>query len=263
MQIQLYQVDAFTSEVFSGNPAAVCPLEFWLSDKKMQSIAAENNLSETAFFVRGENDYEIRWFTPVTEVDLCGHATLASGFIIFNYLDPTANKIIFQSKSGPLLVHRSENMIRLDFPSQPPRPCVPPKNLIRGLGTQPDEILESEDFLAVFENEELIRGLHPDMNLLKGIGLRGVIATAAATVGGGAVDFVSRCFFPQYGIDEDPVTGSAHCALTPYWAGRLGKTTLKARQISNRGGELFCQLQGDRVEISGNAVLYLSGEIQI
>jgi PhzF family phenazine biosynthesis protein len=261
MQNPLYQVDAFTSEVFSGNPAAVCPLESWLDDKNMQSIATENNLSETAFFVRGECDYEIRWFTPVAEVDLCGHATLASGFIIFNYLNPTANEIIFQSKSGPLKVHKSGDMIHLDFPSQPPNPCVPPKNLIRGLGAQPDEILESEDFVVVFAKEELIRKLHPDMNLLKGIGLRGVIATAAAE--DSAVDFVSRCFFPQYGIDEDPVTGSAHCALTPYWAGRLGKTTLKARQISKRGGELFCQLQGDHVEISGNAVLYLAGEIQI
>jgi PhzF family phenazine biosynthesis protein len=259
MQNQLYQVDAFTSKVFSGNPAAVCPLESWLDDNKMQSIATENNLSETAFFVRGDNDYEIRWFTPVAEVDLCGHATLASGYIIFNYLEPAADEIVFQSKSGPLFVSRSKKMIHLDFPSQPPKPCTTPKNLIKGLGIQPDEILESEDFVAIFTKEEMIHELRPDMNLLKSIGLRGVITTALAE--DSTVDFVSRCFFPQYGIDEDPVTGSAHCALTPYWTSRLGKTTLKARQISKRGGELLCQLKGDRVDISGNAVLYLAGEI--
>jgi len=259
MKIPIYQIDAFTGSVFGGNPAAVCPLERWLDESVMQAIAQENNLSETAFFVKEEEDYRIRWFTPVAEVDLCGHATLASGFVVFNYLDVTRGKISFQSRSGPLRVARKEELLSMDFPSHPPRSCSPPRELLHGLGAEPLEVLCSEDYFIVFENERDVRGLLPDMGILKRLDLRGVIVSAP----GDEADFVSRFFAPALGIDEDPVTGSAHCALTPYWSQRLGKADLHAYQVSRRGGELFCTDRGDRVIISGRAVRYMEGTIAI
>jgi PhzF family phenazine biosynthesis protein len=225
----------------------------------MQLIARENNLSETAFFVIEQGHYRIRWFTPVEEVDLCGHATLASAFIIFTELDPNVSALLFDSRSGPLRVERTGEMLSLDFPSQPPSACDPPAELVKGLGMSPAAVLKSSDYLVVFDHEEDIRSMRPDMSLLKKVDLRGVIVTAP----GIRSDFVSRFFAPRLGIDEDPVTGSAHCALTPYWAGRLGKKDLHALQISKRGGELFCHDMGERVFISGRAVKYMQGNITI
>jgi PhzF family phenazine biosynthesis protein len=259
MNIPIYQVDAFSSEVFSGNPAAVCPLPHWLDVRSMQLIARENNLSETAFFVIERDHYRIRWFTPVEEVDLCGHATLASAFIIFTELDPEISNVLFDSRSGPLRVERTGEMLSLDFPSQPPSECDPPAELVKGLGMKPAAVLKSSDYFVVFDHEDDIRSLRPNMALLKKVDLRGVIVTAP----GIRSDFVSRFFAPRLGIDEDPVTGSAHCALTPYWASRLGKKDLHALQVSERGGELFCHDMGERVFISGRAVKYMQGNITI
>lgn len=259
MEIPIYQVDAFASSVFSGNPAAVCPLDTWLPDDLMQAIARENNLSETAFFVPEGDAHRIRWFTPAAEVDLCGHATLASAYVILKLIDTTRAQVRFLSRSGLLVVSLKAELLTMDFPSQPPRQCEVPPMLISGLGREPVEIMCSEDYFAVYENEEDIRSLDPDMTALCGIGMRGVIVTAP----GRNVDFVSRFFAPRLGIPEDPVTGSAHCALIPYWSERLGKKKLHARQISTRGGELFCNDLGERVEISGHAALYMSGTIKI
>lgn len=259
MDIPIYQVDAFTSSVFSGNPAAVCPLEEWLSDSIMQAIARENNLSETAFFVPEGDVYRIRWFTPEAEVDLCGHATLATAYVILNLMDRARSEVQFLSRSGQLCVSLKGNILTMDFPSQPPRQCEIPPMLISGLGKEPVEILCSEDYFAVYESEDDVRRLEPDMAALCSIGLRGVIVTAP----GKNADFVSRFFAPRLGIPEDPVTGSAHCALIPYWSDRLGKNDLHARQISRRGGELFCRDLGARVEISGYAALFMSGTIII
>jgi PhzF family phenazine biosynthesis protein len=257
MKIPLYQIDAFTGRVFGGNPAAVCPLQEWLDDGVLQAIAQENNLSETAFFVPVEDGYHIRWFTPVAEVDLCGHATLASAHVIFNIMDSSRSRVSFRSRSGILTVSKEAGLLAMDFPSQPPRPCDAPAGLLEGLGKKPLEVLCSEDFFVVFSNEEEVRGLEPDMAKLKNLPLRGVIVTAP----GGEADFVSRFFAPKYGIPEDPVTGSAHCALTPYWAATLKKKALKAHQVSKRGGELFCSDHGKRVLIAGRAVKYLEGTI--
>ncbi len=259
MNIPIYQVDAFSSDVFSGNPAAVCPLPLWLDVRTMQLIARENNLSETAFFVIEKDHYRIRWFTPVEEVDLCGHATLACAFIIFTELDQKISKVLFDSRSGPLLVERKGDMLCLDFPSQPPVQCNPPPELIKGLGIRPVEVLKSADYFAVYDSEEDILALSPGMDLLKRVDLRGVIVTAP----GSCSDFVSRFFAPRLGIDEDPVTGSAHCALIPYWSKRLGKKDLHALQVSARGGELFLRDMGERVIISGRAVKYMQGIITI
>lgn len=259
MEIPIYQIDAFSNRIFAGNPAAVCPLEEWLEDSVLQAIAQENNLSETAFFVAEENGYHIRWFTPVAEVDLCGHATLASAFVIFNYLETSSSQITFRSRSGRLTVVQEEELISMDFPSQPPVPCEAPKELLDGLKKEPLEILCSEDYFVVFSNEKAIVELKPDMALLKKLDLRGVIVTAK----GDEVDFVSRFFAPRFGIDEDPVTGSAHCALTPYWAKRLSKKEVHAHQVSQRGGELFCKDCGDRVVIAGRAVTFMEGSITI
>jgi PhzF family phenazine biosynthesis protein len=259
MNIPIYQVDAFSSNVFSGNPAAVCPLPHWLDERTMQLIARENNLSETAFFVIEQDHYHIRWFTPVEEVDLCGHATLASAFIIFTELDPNISHVLFDSRSGPLRVEHAGKMLSLDFPSQPPSACDPPAELIKGLGMKPAAVLKSADYFVVFDHEDDIRSMRPDMALLKKVDLRGIIVTAP----GIRSDFVSRFFAPRLGIDEDPVTGSAHCALTPYWAHRLGKKELHAFQVSERGGELFCREMGERVLISGQAVKYMQGNITI
>ena len=259
MKIPIYQIDAFASRVFSGNPAAVCPLESWLDDSVLQAIAQENNLSETAFFIPLEDGYHIRWFTPVAEVDLCGHATLATAFVVFTHLEPNGVEVSFNSRSGRLTVTRDDDLLTMDFPSLPPVPCEAPNVLVKGLGREPAEVLCSEDYVAVFSAENDIRDLRPDFEMLKELDLRGVAATAR----GRNVDFVSRFFAPKYGIDEDPVTGSAHCSLTPYWAGRLHKRDLRAHQVSKRGGELFCRDCGDRVKISGRAVAYMEGSITV
>jgi len=259
MNIPIYQVDAFTANVFSGNPAAVCPLVQWLDEKTMQLIAWENNLSETAFFIRDGENFSIRWFTPVEEVDLCGHATLASAFVIFTELAPKSSKVVFTSKSGPLRVERTGEMLSMDFPSQPPVECAWPAELIHGLGVKPIAVLKSADYFVVYAHEEDVRTLRPNMDLLKKVDLRGVIVTAP----GICSDFVSRFFAPRLGIDEDPVTGSAHCALIPYWSGILKKKNLHAYQVSERGGELFCKDAGERVIISGHAVKYMQGNITI
>jgi PhzF family phenazine biosynthesis protein len=260
MNLTIYQVDAFTNKVFGGNPAAVCPLEDWLDAELMQKIALENNLSETAFFVKKDDVYEIRWFTPTFEIDLCGHATLASAFVIFNCLKLEDKVIKFHShKSGELSVEKKDNLLILDFPSRPPVVCETPKGLIEAIGKMPKEVLKSRDYFLVYENEQEILDIKPNFSKLLEIDTHAVIVTAK----GDSCDFVSRFFAPEVGVFEDPVTGSSHCNLIPYWAEKLGKNELFGRQISPRGGELFCELKGDRVKIGGNAVLYLKGEIFI
>ncbi|MBN1406483.1 MAG: PhzF family phenazine biosynthesis protein [Calditrichaceae bacterium] len=255
----MYQIDAFTDKVFTGNPAAVCPLDEWLDDEMMQHIAQENNLAETAFFVRNKDEYQIRWFTPTKEVDLCGHATLASAYVIFKHLDKTIDTIKFTSTSGPLYVNQENGKIALDFPSIPPVDCKMPAYLTQALGSEPDNIMSCNNYLAVFASEKQIADISPDFSLLCKLDLQGVIITAP----GKNEDFVSRYFAPKYGIPEDPVTGSAHCTLIPYWAERLNKTHLTAKQISRRSGKLFCTDLGDRVKIAGYAVEYLSGNIEV
>ena len=260
MNYPIYKIDAFARDIFSGNPAAVCPLEHWLPDPVMQSIAAENNLPETAFFIRDKERFRIRWFSPKCEADLCGHATLATAFVLFNELGYGNDTIFFDSRSGELRVTRAgDGLLELDFPSQSPVPCAAPGELIEGLGRSPQEVLLADDYIAVFRHPEDVSALVPDMSLLSLLDARGVAATAP----GHDVDFVSRFFVPKYGIDEDPVTGSVHCALTPYWSARFGKKTLRARQISARGGELFCTDRGNRIGIAGMAVKYLEGVITI
>ncbi|NIQ94603.1 MAG: PhzF family phenazine biosynthesis protein, partial [Desulfuromonadales bacterium] len=225
----------------------------------MQNIAAENNLSETAFFVGADGSYDLRWFTPVTEVDLCGHATLASGYVIFNELEPHLEEARFSTRSGELVVRRNNDELVMDFPSQPPAPCVVPPGLTEGLRSVPSEVLASADLLAVFENEAQVRAIKPKFSMLKRMPFRGVIATAP----GDDCDFVSRFFAPNVGVDEDPVTGSAHCALAPYWAQRLDKPELLARQVSSRGGTLHCAVDDERVFIAGRCAEYLKGEISL
>ncbi|HLX72654.1 MAG TPA: PhzF family phenazine biosynthesis protein [Verrucomicrobiae bacterium] len=258
MKIPCFIVDAFASKPFQGNPAAVCPLENWLDDVVMQNIAAENNLSETAFFVPRDSGYDLRWFTPAVEIDLCGHATLASAFILFSEMANSGNAVSFHSRSGILKVMRNADLLTLDFPSRPPAPCAVPEPLIRGLGKQPIEVLKARDYFAVYGSEDEVRSLKPDFALLGTLDEK-VIVTAPGT----DCDFVSRFFAPTAGVPEDPVTGSAHCTLIPYWAKRLHKTKLFARQVSRRGGELFCKLSGERVLIGGKAVLYSRGQIEI
>jgi PhzF family phenazine biosynthesis protein len=255
----MYQVDAFTDRLFAGNPAAVCPLERWLDDETMQSIAAENNLSETAFFVAAGDGYHLRWFTPATEVDLCGHATLASGHVVLRVLEPSRSAVAFETRSGRLEVARSGELLVMDLPAYPPRPAQAPTGLIEALGREPEAVLAANYLMAVYPDEVAVRDLRPDFAVMERIGLDEVIVTAP----GVDCDLVSRFFAPGYGIDEDPVTGSAHCTLVPYWAGRLAKHRLHARQVSRRGGELFCELKGDRVSIAGASVLYLEGEIEV
>ena len=259
MKLPFYQIDAFTSEVFSGNPAGVCPLDSWLDDATMLAIAAENNLSETAFLVRGGPGYKLRWFTPETEVDLCGHATLASAFVIFTYLGGSDDAVRFETASGVLTVKRQGELLAMDFPSRVAHPCAVPEALVRGLGLEPSEVLLARDYLAVYDSEEQIRSLRPDMPELSKLDALGIIASAP----GSDCDFVSRFFAPRVGIPEDPVTGSSHCTLIPYWAGRTGKSELHARQLSRRGGELFCVNMGERVSIAGRAVTYLEGTIHV
>jgi len=258
MKITYFEVDAFASKPFHGNPAGVCPLPAWLDDATMQNIAAENNLSETAFFVPRGDDYDLRWFAPAVEIDLCGHATVASAFILFSELGRRGDSVRFHSKSGPLIVTRNKDILTLDFPSRPPRPCTTPDALIRGLSRKPREVLKARDYFALFATEDEVRSLQPDFALLGTLDEK-VIVTAPGT----DCDFVSRFFAPTVGVPEDPVTGSAHCTLIPYWSERLGKKKMFARQVSKRGGELFCELAGDRVLIGGKAVLYSRGEIEI
>lgn len=259
MRIPLYQIDAFTGRLFRGNPAAVCPLEEWLEDEQMQAIAAENNLSETAFFVRRGEGYQLRWFTPKVEVDLCGHATLASAFVILSYLEPAREEVRFETRSGELVVRRNGDLLAMDFPAREPWRCECPVTLSQALGKPPLEVWEARDYMAVYESEDEVRALAPDMGALVVVGHFAVIVTAP----GREADFVSRFFAPAAGVPEDPVTGSAHCTLVPYWARRLGKTQLQARQVSARGGELFCVYRGERVTIAGRAVRYLEGTIHL
>ena len=259
MMLPIYQVDAFASELFRGNPAAVVPLEEWLPDTVLLSIALENNLSETAYLVPDRNGYDIRWFTPVVEVALCGHATLASAHVVFSELGFDGETIEFQSKSGPLTVKCGGSGYIMDFPAEPSDSCDVPKPLTEGLGLEPDLVMKGTDYLAVVSTQLQIEKLAPDFRKLARLKSRGLIVTAP----GDDCDFVSRCFFPQTGIDEDPVTGSAHCQMTPYWVDRLGKSKLVARQLSARGGEVICKMQGDRVLLEGQAVKYLEGKIEI
>jgi PhzF family phenazine biosynthesis protein len=259
MKIRQYQVDAFALRAFEGNPAAVCPLKEWLSDDLLQAIAEENNLSETAFFVALEKGFELRWFTPLREVDLCGHATLATAHVLFQVLGYDRPVVSFKTRSGELRVRRNHDLLEMDFPSLPPEPCSIHDDLIRGLGQTPVEVLAADDYLAVFDNEEMVRAITPDYVLLGQLDLRGVIISAL----GNDADFVSRFFAPKYGIPEDPVTGSAHCTLTPYWAGKLNKQRLEARQLSRRGGSISCTLEKDRVLLSGSAFIFMEAEINV
>jgi PhzF family phenazine biosynthesis protein len=260
MQLPLYQIDAFTRRRFGGNPAAVCPLPEWLPADQMQAIAAENNLAETAFIVGGAGAYDLRWFTPTIEVDLCGHATLASAHLILSELEPDRQIVTFQTRSGALTVERSgDGLLTMDFPSSPPEPCEPPAALVEALGAAPRETLRSLYYVAVLEDQQAVLALQPRMDALLRLDRIGLSVTAP----GAEVDFVSRFFAPQAGIPEDPVTGSAHCVLTPYWSARLGKRRLEARQISSRVGELICEDRGARTLIAGYAVTYLAGTIWI
>lgn len=259
MDLSIYQIDAFSSCVFEGNPAAVCPLDEWLPDETMQSIAEENNLSETAFFVPKNDGFHIRWFTPASEVDLCGHATLGSAYVLFNILGYKNEAIQFDSKSGILVVTKQDDWLTLDFPKQPPVYCETPKEIVEAFNKEPIECMMSEDIIAVFENEIDIESANPDFEQLKKLDSRGVIITAKSM----RYDFVARFFAPKYGIPEDPVTGSAYTQLAPYWASKLGKQKFKAKQLSSRGGELYCEILGDRVLISGKATKYMEGKITI
>jgi len=264
MRIPFYHVDAFASRPFAGNPAAVCPLEAWLSDATLQAIAAEHNLSETAFYVARGTHYELRWFTPEVEVDLCGHATVGSAHVIFDVRrENSGTRVTFQSKSGELGVERTleqgSPLYALDFPARPPQPCDAPPGLIAALGATPREVLAARDLLCVFGSEDEVLALKPDFAKIAALDHFAVIVTAP----GKDCDFVSRFFAPAKGINEDPVTGSAHCTLIPYWSARLGKTELFARQRSQRGGELWCRHRGDRVSIAGRAVLYSEGVIEL
>ena len=259
MEISMYQIDAFASELFKGNPAAVCPLDEWLPDEVMQSIAEENNLSETAFFVAADHGFHIRWFTPKSEVDLCGHATLASAYVLFRVLGHPEDRIDFESRSGILTVTQDDDWLTLDFPAQPPVPCDIPEEIVRAFHAAPKECLKSEDLLVVFERESVVRSANPDFSQLMKLDLRGVIITAKSD----RWDFIARFFAPKYGIPEDPVTGSAYTQLVPYWAAKIGPKRFHAKQVSSRGGELICEMVDDRVFISGKAIPFMEGKITI
>ncbi|WP_282074823.1 PhzF family phenazine biosynthesis protein [Maribacter aquivivus] len=262
MKQKIYQIDAFTTKLYGGNPAAVCILDSWLDTELMQTIAAENNLAETAFAVNKNDHYELRWFTPEIEVDLCGHATLATAYVIFNYYDFTENTLRFISpRSGELLVQKNnEGLLTMDFPTDDLIPVPEQLNISKAIGKQPLETFKGKtDYLLIYNTQEEIEAITPDFFLLNELECRGVIVSSK----GNDVDFVSRFFAPQCGIPEDPVTGSAHTTLTPYWSPKLNKKTLSAKQLSERGGELECEFHGDRVKISGHGVCYLVGEIEI
>ena len=259
MKLPIYQVDAFASKVFEGNPAAVCPLDEWIPDTNMQNIAMENNLSETAFFVRQEDGYRLRWFTPTTEVDLCGHATLASAHVLFEHLGYDKQKIQFASNSGELIVRQREGRLVMNFPTSDLNESKPPNFLEEAVGIPAQKLYRDTDYLYVVESEEQVRNLEPDIRQLKQANVRGIIVTAP----GGEFDFVSRFFAPAAGVDEDPVTGSTHTMLTPYWSKRLKKNELVGRQVSQRGGTVYCIDLGDRVELEGTAITFMQGEIEV
>jgi PhzF family phenazine biosynthesis protein len=261
MRIPIFQIDAFTKRRFAGNPAAVMPQERFLADASLQSIAAENNLAETAFLVREGEDYRLRWFTPTIEVPLCGHATLASAAVVMERLEPGRRAVVFQSASGPLRVHSVRSGFVMDFPAGGLESVSSPPTLAAALGAVPVEVFANAySYLALVESAAVLRALAPDMAAVAGINRSGVIATAP---GDGGYDFVSRYFAPAKGIPEDPVTGSAHCMLAPYWAKRLGKTEFRAFQASHRGGEIICRLLGERVELEGSCVFYMEGAVEI
>ncbi|HEU4632538.1 MAG TPA: PhzF family phenazine biosynthesis protein [Flavisolibacter sp.] len=265
MKLTIYQVDAFAEKVFAGNPAAVIPLEDWIDDRLMQQIAMENNLSETAYFVKNEGPvtegYHLRWFTPAYEIDLCGHATLASAYVIKNFVEPHAAEISFTTqKAGVLKAAAREGTYTLDFPSRVPQPCDVPPQLFKALGLSTAvEVLRSRDYFVVLPDEEAVKNVEPDYARMQELDSIGVIVTAK----GQEADVVSRCFYPGAGIPEDPVTGSAHCNIVPYWSEKLGKTKLFCKQLSPRGGDLHCALEGDRVLMNGKCVLFLQGEITV
>ena len=264
MKIPIYQIDAFTNKLYGGNPAAVCPLSNWLDDETLLSITKENNLSETAFFIQlANNHFHLRWFTPEIEMDLCGHATLASAYVIFEEMKYESNEVFFETKSGIIKVKKVDSYYELDFPSRPPQQSSLPKIIRDGLNIQPVEIWKARDYLLVYNSEDDIKKINPNIAIINQINIDpgGIIVTAKSKTEG--VDFVSRFFTPQATIFEDPVTGSAHCTLVPFWAERLNKTEFRALQISMRGGELLCQLDKDRVLIRGKAVKYLEGTIEL
>ena len=263
MDIRLYQIDAFTNRVFGGNPAAVCPLQEWLDDETLQAIATENNLSETVYFVPRGDDFELRWFTPVAEIDLAGHPTLAAAYVILDILEPGRQRVRFETrKSGVLTVTRQGHRLAMDFPARPPVPRPGLGDAAAALRAKPVEVLAARDGFAVFATEAEVAALSPDFAKVAELDCLGLIATAPATPGSGW-DFVSRFFAPRHNINEDPVTGSAHCTLVPYWAKKLGKTKLAARQISRRVGELWCEDKGDRVEIAGQCARFMDGVIRL
>jgi PhzF family phenazine biosynthesis protein len=260
MKLPLYQVDVFTDRLFAGNPAAVCPLDAWIDDATLQAIAAENNLAETAFFVpRADGTYDLRWFTPTQEVDLCGHATVASAFVLFHARPQPPRTVTFHSRSGPLGVTEEGGLFSMHFPRWDPAPCPTPPGLAEALGKRPAEVLKHRDFVAVFDGEAEVRDLRPDFAAIARFDALGIVVTAR----GSSCDFVSRFFAPAAGVPEDPATGSTHCELIPYWAKRLGKTTMRARQLSARGGEFSCEDLGNAVIIAGRAVLYLEGTVLV
>lgn len=261
-EIPIYQIDAFTNRPFTGNPAAVCPLETWLPDETLSSIAAENNLSETAFFVRRGDRFDLRWFTPTVEVDLCGHATLASGFVVLERLEPTWDKVSFCTRGGELVVKRAGGKWSLELPAKPPLPTIVTGDLVEALGQRPTFAIQARDLVAVYDDAHVVRRLEPDMARVAALPAFAVAVTAPGSHTDSDVDFVSRFFAPAKGVPEDPVTGSLHCTLVPYWANRLGREHLRARQVSARGGELECTLMGDRVELTGGAVMVLEGRMR-
>jgi PhzF family phenazine biosynthesis protein len=261
MRTPIYQLDAFTTRRFAGNPAAVMPMDSFLADAALQSIAAENNLAETAFLVPDGADYRLRWFTPTLEVPLCGHATLASAAVVMERLEPRRRQVVFHSASGPLTVRKADRGYVMDFPARTSEPVATPPALAEALGVAPIEVYaNSFNYLAVVQSAEVVRSLAPDMAAVSRIDRSGIIVTAA---GDSPYDFVSRYFAPAKGVPEDPVTGSAHCMLTPYWARKLGKAEFRAFQASSRGGEVICRLVGDRVELEGSCVFYMEGEAEI
>ena len=262
MRTPIFQIDAFTSRRFAGNPAAVMPMDVFPADAVLQAIAAENNLAETAFLVPEGDDYRLRWFTPTIEVPLCGHATLASAAVVMERLEPQRRRVVFQSASGPLTVSRTDAGYVMDFPARVAEPVIPPPELIEALGVAPVEVLtHSRDYLALLESAVVLRKLAPDMAAIARIEGGGVIVTAQGD--GGGFDFISRYFAPAIGIPEDAVTGGVHCILTPYWAARLNQVEFRAFQASRRGGEIICRLVGDRVELQGTVVFYLEGHAEI
>ena len=259
MKQKIYQIDAFANRLFEGNPAMVCPLEEWLSDELMQQIAAENNLSETAFFVKKDSKYHLRWFTPKSEVAMCGHATLATAYVLFECMDYDDEIIVFETKSGDLIVQKKGENLVMDFPVQTIVPCNIEKQIEEAFGVKPVAVFASMDYIVVFENESDVLNANPKLALLKAFDLRGVCITAKSQ----KYDFVTRFFAPKYGIEEDPVTGSAFTQLISYWSQELEKESFYAKQLSSRGGEVWCELVYDRVKLSGKCVKYLEGEIEI